>query len=191
MAIEVTSQPAVEPLTTAQAKAHLRVDLSAEDALIDAAVIAARTHVENFTRKKLITQTVKLTQTGFNGWGIPLPVGPVQSITSVEYKSPTDGSLTAWDAANYQLVKTAQPIHVAPAFGQTWPTAQSDFDNVVVTFVAGFGNASTDVPGDILAAVRLLTAHFYENRQNEVAGTMISKLTVGAERLLMPHVLHN
>jgi uncharacterized phiE125 gp8 family phage protein len=65
MAIEVTTQPAVEPLTTAEAKAHLRVDLTHEDNLIDAAVIAARTYVENFTRLKLITQTVTLTRTGW------------------------------------------------------------------------------------------------------------------------------
>lgn len=190
MAIEVTSGPAVEPLTTAEAKAHLRVDLDAEDDLIDAAVLAARTYIENFTRLKLITQTIKLTQTGFCGGTLPLPVAPVQSITSVQYKSTTDGTLTTWDAANYQLVKTVFPNRIAPAYGLTWPTPRADFDNVVVTFVAGFGPASTDVPGDILAACKLLTAHFYENRQNELAGNMISKLSLGADRLLMPHVLH-
>lgn len=190
MAIEVISGPAVEPLTTAEAKAHLRVDLSEEDALIDAAILAARTHVENFTRRKLITQTVKLTRTGFGGWVVPLPVGPVQSITSVEYKSTTDGSLVAWDAANFQLVKSGQPNYVAPAYGETWPVTRADFDNVVITFVAGYGDASADIPGDIIAAVKLMTAHFYENRQNELAGNIVSKLTIGAERLLMPHVLH-
>jgi uncharacterized phiE125 gp8 family phage protein len=190
MAIEVTTAPAAEPLTTAEAKAHLRVDLADEDALIDAAIIAARTYIENFTRLKLITQTVTLTRTGWSGRTLPLPVGPVQSIDRVRYKSSVDGSLIEWDAANYQLVRTARPQALAPAYGKTWPTPRSDYDNVEVRFVAGFGDASTDVPYDILAACRLLTAHFYENRQNELAGNIISKLTLGADRLLMPHVLH-
>jgi len=190
MAIEVTIGPAVEPLTTAEAKTHLRVDLSEEDDLIDAAIRAARAHAENFMRRKLITQTVKITRTGWGGGGFMLPILPIQSVTSVQYKSTVDGSLTAWDAANYQLVKTAEPNFVAPAYGLTWPVPRSDFDNVVVTVVAGYGDDPQDVPSDIVAAIRLLTGHFYENRQNELAGNIISKLTLGAERLMMPHVLH-
>lgn len=190
MGIEVTTGPAVEPLTTAEAKEHLRVDLSAEDDLIDAAVLAARTYIENFTRLKLITQTLTLTQTGWRGGAVPLHVGPVQSIDRVRYKSTVDGSLIEWDAANYQLVKTAKPARLAPAYGQTWPTARSDFDNVEVRFVAGFGDTSASIPGDILAACKLLTGHFYENRQNELAGNIISKMTLGADQLLMPHILH-
>lgn len=190
MAIEVTSGPAVEPLTTAQAKAHLRVDLDAEDDLIDAAVMAARLHAENFMHRKLITQTVQITQTGFCGGVFALPVLPIQSITSVEYKASGDGALTEWPAANYQLVKSINPFHIAPAYGLTWPTVRADFDSVVVTVVAGYGDAATDVPTDIIQAIKLLTAHFYENRQNEITGTSISKLTLGAERLMMPHVLH-
>lgn len=190
MAIEVTSGPLVEPLSTAEAKEHLRVDLSDEDALIDAAIIAARAHAEAFMHRKLITQTVKITRTGFQGAVFPLPVAPIQSITSIQYKSPTDGSLITWDAANYQLVKSILPIAIAPAYGKTWPTPQADYDSVVVTVVAGYGDTASSIPGDIIAAIKLLTGHFYENRQNELAGNMVSKITLGAERLMMPHVLH-
>lgn len=192
MAIETTSGPAVEPLTIGQARQHLRVDLDdpAEDALIASAIVAARTYAENFLRKRLITQTVKITKTGFGGGTMPLPVGPVQSITSLQYKSTTDGSLLAWSASNYQLVKTVTPNRIAPAYGLTWPTPRADFDNVVATVVVGYGDTAEDIPGDIVAAVRLLTAHFYENRQNELAGNMVSKLSLGADRLLVPHALH-
>ncbi len=191
MAIEVVTAPMVEPLTTAEAKAHLRVDLSDEDALIDAAVLAARVYVENNTRLKLITQTVKITRTGFQGAMFRIPVFPVQEITQVQYKQSSDGALTTWGASNYQLVKSIKPYHLAPAYGLTWPTVRSDYDSVEVTVAAGFGDASTDIPGDILAAVKLMTSHFYENRQNEVAGTIVSKLSVGADRLLAPHVLYD
>jgi uncharacterized phiE125 gp8 family phage protein len=191
MAVTVTSGPAVEPLTTEEARMQLRVDLDAEDDLIDAAVKAARAYVETNTRRKLITQTVVLTQTGLHGWLLPLPVLPIQSVTSVQYKDPATGALTTWDAANWQIVQSAEPAHIAPAYGLTWPTVRSDFDNVVVTMVAGYGDAATDIPSDLIAAVRLMTAHFFENRQEEYAGTVVSKLSVGADRLIAPHVLHN
>ena len=58
--IQVTTAPAVEPVSTADAKTHLRIPASAtsEDSYIDALVTAARLYVEEYTERKLITQTV-------------------------------------------------------------------------------------------------------------------------------------
>lgn len=190
MNYEIVTGPACEPLDTEQAKLHSRVDLGDEDSLIDAAVRSARTYAENLINSKLITQQIKITQTGFCGRLQPLPIGPVQSIDLVQYKSPTDGTLTTWDASEYQLIKSVKPAHIAPAYGKTWPTIQSDFDNVEITLTVGFGDKPDDIPGDIIAAVRLLVGHFYENRQDEVAGMTVSKVTLSAERLLSPHILH-
>jgi hypothetical protein len=59
MPIQVTSAPAVEPVSLAEAKAHLRVDVSDDDALITALIIAARQHAETITRRALVTQSWK------------------------------------------------------------------------------------------------------------------------------------
>ena len=188
MNVDVTSPPTVEPIRIDDARQHLRVDLTEEDGLIDAAIRAARSRAENFLRRSIMTQTVKLTCSGFYGPNMALLRGPVQSITQVQYKDPTDGSLTTWDSANYQLVRSVQPERIAPAYGLTWPVTRADYDAVEITYVTGYGDDPVDVPGDILAAIKLLIGHFFENREDEITGTIVSKVTLSADRLLMPYV---
>lgn len=55
--IRQTVAPAEEPVTLAEAKAHLRVSGTDEDAYIDALVKAARGRAESLTRRQLITAT--------------------------------------------------------------------------------------------------------------------------------------
>lgn len=189
MAIEVTSPPAVEPFTTEEAKLHLRQDLDADDTLIDAAIVAARTYAENFMHRKLITQTVTITSTGWQGARFRLPIAPIQSIDSIQYVD-TAGDTQTLSSSNYQLVKSVLPYSIAPAYGLTWPSVRSDYDNVTVAVVAGYGDASTDIPRDIMQALRLLLAHFYENRSDENVGQVqVTRLGIGAHRLLAPHIL--
>src|SRR3954465_4821919 len=54
--LELVTAPTVEPLTLADAKQHLRVTVSDEDALITRHLITARRQVEIMTRRRLITQ---------------------------------------------------------------------------------------------------------------------------------------
>jgi hypothetical protein len=42
------------------------------------------------------------------------------------------------------------------------------------------------MPAPVLQAVRLLVAHMYENRQEEITGTISTRLKFGLEALLNP-----
>jgi hypothetical protein len=42
------------------------------------------------------------------------------------------------------------------------------------------------MPAPVLQAIRLLVAHMYENRQEEVIGTITTRLKFGLEALLNP-----
>ena len=57
MPLVLTSGPAVEPVTLAEAKAHLRVDGTAEDTLIASLIITSRLHLEAAPGLALITQS--------------------------------------------------------------------------------------------------------------------------------------
>jgi uncharacterized phiE125 gp8 family phage protein len=62
---------------------------------------------------------------------------------------------------------------------------------VEIELICGYGNEAEDIPNDIMQAMRLLLAHFYENRAEETVGQVqTTRLTLGAHALLQPHVLH-
>ena len=55
MVLKLETAPASEPLTTSEAKAHLKVSGSSEDAYIDSLVKASRTSIEKYLNRALIT----------------------------------------------------------------------------------------------------------------------------------------
>ena len=57
MTAALITGPALEPVSLADVKAHLRVDTDDEDALLTAAIVSARVHVEAVTRRVLIEQS--------------------------------------------------------------------------------------------------------------------------------------
>jgi len=65
MSLTIVTPPAEEPVTLTEAKNHLRVDLSDDDSLISALIVAAREHAEAITRRAFITQTLKLSLDAF------------------------------------------------------------------------------------------------------------------------------
>lgn len=80
----VTSPPALEPVSLTEARAHLRVTSTAEDALIERLVAAARAEIERLTRRALVLQGWRLYLDAWPpGRVVRLPVAPVASIDSV------------------------------------------------------------------------------------------------------------
>ena len=82
----LTTPPLAEPLALADAKAHLRVTSSDEDAMISTLIIAARRHVEQATGLALITQ----------GWSVFLDRWPcTPEIATPSRRSRRSGTWTA------------------------------------------------------------------------------------------------
>jgi len=186
MTLEILTPPTVEPLSLDDAKAHSRQDPGTiEDSLILGFVKSARAQVETYLRRKLIDQTLRLSLSCFFS-RIALPAGPVRSLALLTYLD-NDGVRQTLAASEYRLVKIDGEAFVVPARDKDWPTALSDFASVQVDFIAGYGPAATDVPHDIVHAVRLLVAHYAENREAIVIGTISSDLPLGVIDLLAPH----
>lgn len=192
MSLALVTAPAAEPLTRTEAKTHLRVDTSftADDTLIDALITTARQHVENHTRRALVTQTWDLFLDGFpssNEICVPLPA--LQSVTSLKYTD-SAGAVTTWSTANYIVDTAHAPGRIVPAYGVYWPVfTPSPSNPVAVRFVAGYGAAAA-VPEAIKAALKLLIGHWYENRE-AVTGisnsTALAPVPLAVEALLAPY----
>lgn len=203
---QIITPPAAEPLLLADAKAHLRVDTTADDTLITELIKASRFHLERQYDIALITQTLQLNLDFFPYWWIfrgsssnyyawwldqayytqILLRSPVQSISSVKYLD-TTGSLQTLNPATYTLDPYSRPSRLCPAANQMWPATQQGVINAVqVQFVTGYGAADINVPSDIKAAVKLLLGHFYENREEIVTDARVAAISmpIGVDALM-------
>lgn len=84
---KVTTAVASELLTAADIKDAMRITFTDDDTLLGDLIKAARQAIEKHCSISIGTQTITSTL-DLNGWEeIELPFGPVQSITTVTYKS--------------------------------------------------------------------------------------------------------
>ncbi len=187
-----TVAPTSEPVTTDEAKLHLRLSLDAtdEDAVVDRCIAAARQWFEDRTGRALINQTWKYTidnwyasesvrRPGF----IYLPRAPLSSVTSVYYTA-TDGSSTLWDSANYTVDTESEPGRLALAYSKSWPVTREVVNAISITYVAGYGATAASVPDGVKAALLLTIADLFENRETFTTGTIRTPLT--EDRFITP-----
>ncbi|MGA0398005.1 MAG: head-tail connector protein [Ilumatobacteraceae bacterium] len=168
MSLTTTSAPAVEPVTTAEAKEYLRIDSSddSQNAILAILIKAARTRVEEYLRRSLITRTYSWEMNGDDMRDrIEIPRPPVQSVTSLTiYEEDSAGVETSYTEAaeNWQLVEASYLKHR----NDGWEVNRMDRAGTLV-YVAGYGDASTDIPADILMVIFRLLALWYERRGDE------------------------
>jgi len=181
----LVTAPTIEPLTTAETKTYLRVDPSDEDTLIGNIVKAARIQCEAETKRTLINTSWKLNLPFFpsSTARIYFIHGPLVSITHIKYYS-TSGVLTTIDVANYQVETSGQWGSVIPGINQTWPSVQDQKENAVdITYVAGYGTATTNVPESLRVGMLLFCAHLYENRGVVQIGRTVETIPMGVTAL--------
>lgn len=175
----------MEPVSLDDAKRHLRVTSTLDDGYIGGLITAARKYAERRTRRAFITQTwaIKLERFPDSSSSLYLPVPPLQSITSITYVD-QDGATQTWSSGSYKALTSHLPGRVVLEYGEVWPTSlRDDPEAVVITFVAGYGDAATDVPQEIKQAILLMVGHWYANRE-PVAATTMSKIPLTVDSLL-------
>lgn len=185
--VKTITPAAVEPVTVAEAKTHLRVDHADDDVYIAALIAAARETVENWTNRSLTNQTYELVQDGWPaGDTFYLPRSPLQSVTSVKYKD-SAGDESTLSSAAYLVDTDALPPRLRLKSGQTWPSVVLlEASAIRVRFVAGYGAAASAVPAALKQAVLLLVAGMYENRENETTART-TEIVIGAMALMTPY----
>ena len=153
--IEVVTPPATMPVSYSDIRDHCRLDDDDERAYVETLIAAATAYAEDATQRSLIKPTLRATAsdpaTYFDD-AVPLPRGPVSSIVSVNGDD------------SYDDVELRRHGTTYLAKFQSNATGVSG-DDVVVTYYAGFGEASTDVPADIRHAIKLHVADLYRRRE--------------------------
>src|SRR5262245_43660746 len=122
MAIHLITAPTVEPISLEQAKAHLRVDHSDDDAIISTYIKAARYAVDGkdgYLGRALVTQTWELVIDQFPANEIKIPLPPLQTVNSVNYDN-SDGFGQLVAADQYYVDNVSEPGWIVPV-SSGWP----------------------------------------------------------------------
>jgi uncharacterized phiE125 gp8 family phage protein len=178
-----TVAPAADPLSLEEAKAQARVDFGDDDALILAFISAARSHIEDVTGCRMITQTVVARASEWSDLA-SLPVAPVQSITSVVYTD-TDGTTQTLSTDVYEARLHGLEPSIALKFGQVWPVIRQG-SQIVVTAVVGYGEASA-VPAAVKQAMRMLVTDMYDVRASAQDKAVQADVAANVHDLLVNH----
>lgn len=184
---KVTTEPSVEPITSTEAKLHLRVDHTDDDTLITILIQASRETVEQLTNRSLITQsrTIKLDRFPCSNT-IEIPYGPLISITSVKYYD-ADNTLQTMSSSLYEVDTFSNVPRLVLADGQSWPSTYVKTNAVEIIYSAGYGAAGSYVPKPLKQAMFLILGHLYEHR--EQVGESMIELPFGVQTLIAPYVL--
>jgi uncharacterized phiE125 gp8 family phage protein len=177
-----------EPVTTAYAKDHLRVDITDDDTLIGNLVTAARLYCERYLRQSLVQHTYRAYLPFFYDC-VTLPHGPVQSITHIKYYNTDSPSVLT------TLASTVYALHDDSVYrnhGETWESTYPRTDSVQITYVTGFADTSSPqgfgeaVPEAVRSAILLIVGDLYENREAKIVGLM-SSTNPTVDMLLHPY----
>ena len=181
-AYTVDTAAATVLITTADAKAFLKVDISDDDILIDNLVSAATESAQEYTNRFFIDTTLLQYGTKFSDL-TELLKSPVDSITHIKYYD-SDNAQQTLSSSVYSLIPAIEPSLISLSVSQSYPSVADRTDAIECKYVVGYGAASTDVPNAIIEAVYLTIGHWYQNRTAVVVGSQVNALPMGAKYLL-------
>lgn len=190
--VNVTVQPAIEPVTLAEVKTHLRIDFTDDDGLIQYLITAARTFVEQGINRALITQTLRaafeLPMTREALGAISGLIGPEPRLAfDLPFAAPGVNATVSTveletDVATWTVLSTSPQTYAldtdnTPA--RLWLKASALYlwlpqwdwigftdPRVRVTYTAGYGSTEASVPALIRQSILQVVGHLYENRES-------------------------
>ena len=167
------TQPAVEPVSLAEAKVQARVDTEADDAYIQALIAVARQYVEDILDITLLTTVWEASYDLFPVWAIVLPRPMLQAANiTVTYRLGDGATSTKSSAAgDFRVDTRTVPGRIYPHWSDTWPGVRGDENSVVINYTAGFGDDGSSVPPLYKHLIMMLVAHWYDSRQIVAPGT--------------------
>lgn len=167
MSLTLITPPVMEPVSLAELKEHLRVDIgdTSQDNDIATLGMAGRAWVEAYTRRRCVAQTYRLLRDFFPGYyarlvgqpgssvvltgpallagirfAIDLDFSPVQSIVDFQYINAANQTTALSPSTGYLADLNSSPARLTPPFGQMWPVALVILNAVQVDYLVGYAN---------------------------------------------------
>lgn len=174
-------------------KAHLRIDSTDDDDLVETMTAAVTQHLDGRDGKlgrARLEQTWELRLEWFPQI-VRIPLPPLIAVEAIEYLD-DDGARQPFLSTRYVVSGEGGRGQVRLLRGQCWPRLACDRpEPAIVRFRAGYldGNSppQANVPAPIVAAIKLMTGTLYANREHVVLGTTAIEIPWAAEALLAPY----
>ena len=184
LTLKISAAPSAYPIVAADAKTHMRITHALDDTYITSLCYAAILDFETQTHRQLITATYDLYMDDFPLDVIDMPRPPLQSIVSIKYQDTDDAQQTV-SSSVYDIDTASTPGRLYLDYNQTWPTdTRGHYNDVVVQFKAGYGDAAANVPADIKIALLQMVSHWYMNREPVLVGMVAREVPMSTNRVI-------
>lgn len=179
------------PITTAEAKSHMRVEHSDDDTYIGLLVRAATQVIEDETRQILVQATFDFQVDAWPEGDIVIPCVPFVSTSfSMSYYDSNGNATALTSGTDYELDTTSRPGRIWRTPDSTWPSLQADRPRGAVygSFKAGYATGASDaaekIPPDLVHAVKFLVAHYYRVREPVELGVSVTEVPLAVRSLI-------
>lgn len=184
---KATEEPIDNAISTADAKAFLRVDTSADDSVIADCIKAAEDYCQQEMGLALMDQEITVKIDGFPDVRyLYLPMSNLLSVTSVSYID-SNGDTQAY--TDYTADTYSTPGRILNN-AIVWPQTKDVANAVTIVYRAGFKAYETGltnpVPNAVRQAMLMLITHFYDHRNGVMigAGYVTEELALSVTALL-------
>ncbi len=171
LVLTIDTPPKSNAASIEVARSFARIDTSLDDNLIQPLMASAIDKVEAFINRKLITQTI-IAHWEIGAPRMVLPFGKVQSVSLVEIGQ-TDGTFVE----DTDFVLKANTVYLSS-------TEEGTSNDVRITYVTGYGDAESDIPGVIKEAIYKMIVTSYDNREDLIIGESVMTLPNSSKREL-------
>lgn len=189
--------PAVEPVSLAEVKKHVRVEHEDEDDYLLGLVMAARQYCELRVDRCFIDTRLEMTLDTFPAdIELPLPLPPFSPTVGrqeieIKFKNVTLQELTVTEVeptivsapGTFLAHRSATPAMLTPNVNGYWPVTGPIRSAVTIRWWAGYGDSGAKVPRGIRHAILMLAGHWYLNREAVAPGSM-GTVPLGVDELL-------
>lgn len=175
----IPTAPSEPVVSTADAKAHLRVVGSADDTYIASLVLAATYFVQHYTGRLVYDQTISEYHDEFPvDRVLQLHVYPITGAVVKYFDGVDDDVYADVDTADYYVNARSMPPSVEAK--SAWPSADNRQGAVQVQVTGG---DTTPLP-EIIHAIKIIVGHWYDQPEETSIG-----IPAAAKALLLQHRL--
>lgn len=177
----ITPPDYLQVVSLAEAKAHLEVTGTGKDSQITTLIKVAGRLCEIYSGLSFTTQARQVQLDSFHDLSFGIPYGPITSIDTVTYKDESGIDATLTETTDFFVDSNSGILRLSAV--DVWPSTDSVNNAVTIAYTAGMDAADPDLQ-IAKQAMLLQIGTFFENRQDEIIGSITSEINWNSRALL-------